>query len=404
MKKYLNIKKIKNEENINGKETSTNIKTDPKQEASKAVEKPKEETKIIPEKNFTPANTNNTPSVAYKINELQQLISNTNKFVDNVENLVNSSNDLNREKERTLRAEEKIEEIDENDYDYFHDDKTERMLNIDSNTNKLNNIFKRNMQEDEANIKEEDIRVELQPSDNKLNKNETNFVTNSSVVTNNKFNNIPGNEKVGLYEIPEDLQCEETSEMRDDLTLQTNKFEVSDSLVDRDKMGEMINASQFTNVFNTMTTIEQPDLLNTQTTFNDSDLQRNMYNINLKDKPAKNCDSSLPNTTVVESIKLDRLEIQSRNFSIARNEESTIQIISKYNTVIDNEKDNNVLIQILNELKTTVQKLDSRLNIAKPVEPLEEVDPTMAKFLDKYLDKYSQLLLKRIDENLKINK
>jgi WD40 repeat protein len=238
--------------------------------------------KILSKDNQTHPKSNND------INELQQLISDTNKYVDNVENRVNSSSDLNNNSFKNnipnQNKENKNSTI-EDDYDYFtKEDRLSYIKGVDlNNIPKANNIFKKNLTEDIA--KPEQILI-----NNKFNM--SNINTNQPSVHEEKRDKVTIDETI--VEDIQDIQSLnekkngisnhqhiEHTENAVNITQMTNmtKFEVSDSFVNRDKI--YINEIQAQNTL-IYSQSNPGNLLNTQTFLNESNsvlnTQSNMNN------------------------------------------------------------------------------------------------------------------------------
>jgi len=160
----------------------------------------------IKEREFTVTNS--------ELNELQQIISNTNKLVGDIHTRVYNTNENNKNKK----------EEREDDYDYFSNDDRFSIIGIKEpdyrmfNHIKAGNIFKKNLQDEASSVNKDEMESE-------------------EIKKKNKFNNIRLDEnmkdKNSLYEIAEELQFEDMNEMST-TKIQTN-IDVSDSLMNKDK-------------------------------------------------------------------------------------------------------------------------------------------------------------------------
>lgn len=160
-------------------------------------------------KNVHSAGNSKTESA---LNELQQIITNANKYVDDLGVKVSNSNDI------------KKKESKDDDYDYFNidNDRISILKPSEDGQSRANNIFKRNLTENEETV----------------------------IPLNEKFSNIKidterDKQKVlHLDEIQEDfnevIESHASTQIRKnlekiDITQQTGNFEVSDTLVNKDK-------------------------------------------------------------------------------------------------------------------------------------------------------------------------
>lgn len=355
------------------------------------------------------------------VNELQQLISNTKNFVDDIDNKINnsSSNDLITSSSRKDKN-EKIDKIApaniDDEFDYFNNDERLSISKISKyNSNDIkpkgNNIFKKNLQEINQDSKEE----------------------TSIPNTENKFNNMKltgQNEQItvkhGLSEIPEDLQLEDISEInninKDNNVTKTLNIEVSDTIMNRDKIEEIIPnpllISHITNnLANNVPAQSHSQFMQTETFFNETGLknmERQTTNMtNLLDNTElfinhhgrfdfvennRNHIITVKNTNDLKIENNGIFEIKPRERSISEKLKSHLEGVKE---LMNNEKiDANLssLVQSLVDLianKTGIKFKDVKENLEKPKLIKEEKD-----IIEKYLDKYSEILVKMVEEKL----